>query len=494
MPTGSKPPNVVLVTADHLKQDYLGCYGHPDAITPHLDRLADQGVRFTSTYVSSPICSPSRFSIYTGKHPHVAYKETPDLNKIRLNGQHATSFPRLLHAAGYRTCHIGHWRLGPFPDYFDADLEMSHHIKGRRKGHYWLDRELSGEAMDFAQVKMWHELPARWFVPTNARRAIPDFGDDDPGVYSTDEETDAAIRFLGDAPFCLVLNYHAPHPPWTAPLESCLRFKDKVAYPTYHAMVNRVDENLGRLFAALKRNGLWDDTIILFTSDHGHNFRQRWNEGRDDGKRLCFDQASKVALIASWNGHIQPRVEPAVVSNVDLAPTILELCGLPIPDEMHGRSLAHWLLNGEPMQRPTAAFIQNTPDRSIPEISERCIVTDEWKLIINSHGVPAFIAVPEGAPSVQLFARNGDDPDEEEDLMIYDRPPYHDDRVASAVDHLIGEMERWATRVADEQALELIERARRFADADATVGRLKSFWSDEFTWNPSVPKVTPPPE
>jgi arylsulfatase A-like enzyme len=151
-------------------------------------------------------------------------------------------------------------------------------------------------------------------------------------------------------------------------------------------MVNRIDENVGRLMSTLDELGIREDTLIVYTSDHGHDFVFRWNP---QPKRNCYDTASRIPLIFHWKGRFQNGVCSELVSHVDLAPTILDLCGVAIPPGIQGRS-AKGLLLGSPSAWRDSVYIQNCPFRRDGRHSEegkdaamfeRCLVTTEWKLI-----------------------------------------------------------------------------------------------------------------
>lgn len=403
-------PNVVFIMTDQQRYDSLGCNGNSNAITPNIDDLAHRGVCFRSSYVSQPVCSPCRSSILTGLFPH---KTGVIDNNITLVN-HSTSFPKILHQAGYKTCYIGKWHLGPKggrntveppPDYFDV-------WQGYDTGaSFWIGNQ-----------------KGKWNVPGNSLDEIPNF-DKNPGRYRTDMETDQAIEFIREnkgGPFFLWLSIYPPHGPWTAPIENCLKFKGKVTYPTYYGMVNRIDENVGRLTKAIDELGIRENTIIVYTSDHGHNFVHKWN---DHGKRLCYDTASNVPLIFNWKNHFDVGIRNQLISHVDLAPTILELCNVELIRDLQGKS-AKALLNGTIDRWRDAVFIQNRPYKQ-PErgMFERCVVTDEWKLILNTDRKP------------ELYNRKQDI---REVNNVYDKP-----ELKKVKDELFDRLENWAWEVDD---------------------------------------------
>lgn len=429
-PRAVNRPNIILILPDQQRYDSLGCNGNPDAITPHIDQLANEGVRFESAFVTQPVSSPARSSILTGLFPH---KTEVWENDVTLT-DHTTAFPRLLHEHGYTTGYIGKWHLGPRPDpenrpvtgrpvvpppdYFDA-----------WQGHDGGASQWVGQAMK------------KWTVPDNDETEIPDFGDEEPGTYRVDFEIDRAIEFVRryrKKPFCLIVSFRPPHTPWTAPAENCLRFKGRVKYPTYYGMVNRIDENVGRLLSVLDELGIRDNTLIVYTSDHGHDFEFRWNP---QPKRNCYDTASKVPLIFHWKGRFQTRVRSELISHADLAPTILDLCGVKIPTGIQGLSAKGLLLGSRSAWRDSV-YIQNHPfrrdgryceDGKNAAMFERCLVTAEWKLILNSERPP------------ELYHRQSD-PEEKDNR-------YEEAGLDSVRRELFDKLEKWAWQIGDGLAL-----------------------------------------
>jgi arylsulfatase A-like enzyme len=362
------PPNVIYIMTDQQRYDTLRCNGNPNVLTPSLDRLAEEGVRFESCYAAQPVCSPCRSSMVTGLFPHATGVID---NNIPLD-PNLFSYPRAMGEAGYQVCYIGKWHLGtdPVPEYFNV----------------------------------WHGYNTGW----------PHWMDKEKTQYRPDEETDFAISFIRenkDRPFLCWLSFYPPHTPKTAPQENVDLYKGKIEprdQAIYHAMVNRLDWNVGRLLQAVDELGIREKTLIVFTSDHGENFPERWNNHH---KRLCYDQAANVPLIMSWPGTLsQQRVIADVFSMTDLPVTILDLCDLPWPDNLHGQS-AKQLLQGDPTGWHDAILIENRPYRwdhsEKSGMWERCIVTNEWKLILNTDRPP------------ELY-RRASDPAERENL--YGKP------------------------------------------------------------------------
>ncbi len=379
----SSAPNVLFINTDQQRKDTLACYGTAAVQTPHLDALAARGTKFDSCYVTQPVCSPCRSSMVTGLFPNAT---TVVENNLPLP-QELFAWPRAMQEAGYRTAYIGKWHLGvePVPDYFDV-------WRGYHTGWPHFIREEPfytppGESDSAFRVRLAQAAP-----PT------PE-GDSLIGRYRPDVETDYAIDFLRenrDRPFACWLSYYPPHTPKDAPEENIALYKGKIEpreQAVYHAMVNRLDWNIGRLMAEMDALGLRENTLIIFTSDHGENFPMYWNKHL---KRLCNDQSANVPLIMSLPGVLPEGKEISnVASSADLCPTMLDLCGLPVPEGLHGKSMKR-LLQGDATGWHEDVFIQNSPyrtwvdktDEVDPGMRERCVVTDEWKMILNTSRPP----------------------------------------------------------------------------------------------------------
>lgn len=389
-------PNVLFIMTDEQRKDTLGCYGNAKAITPAIDGLAARGVRFESCYATQPVCSPCRSSMVTGLFPNA----TGVVENLIPLPSDLFAWPRALHEAGYKTAHIGKWHLGadPVPAYWDV-------WQGYNTGWpHWIREEPVYQRP--GETEAAYEQRVKDGDRSTAAGADP------IGRYRPDLETDHAIDFIrqcGDDPFLCWISYYPPHTPKTAPEEDVALHRGKFAteeQDIYHAMVHRLDKNIARLLETLDERGLREDTLIVFVSDHGENYPRRWN---NHIKRLCYDQAANVPLIVSWPGAVpEGRVVNEVVSVADLASTILDLVGMEAPAGGHGLSAAR-LLRGDATGWHEDVFIQNSPYRThggAPEgvdvsMRERCVVTNEWKLILNTIREPELYRRHQGPPDVE---------------------------------------------------------------------------------------------
>lgn len=354
---GEARPNVVLIVADDLGWADLSCYGSKFNRTPQIDRLAAEGRRFTQAYAASPVCSPTRAAILTGKHPArlgltdflPGRGDRPSQMMLRpplppgLSLDEVTLAERF-RAAGYATGHIGKWHLGgaglgPTDQGFDLNIAGS---------------EIGS--------------PPGYFAPfTKGGRTIVGLEDAPDGQYLTDRLATEAERFLEShksGPFFLYLPHYAVHIPMVAKPELVAKYpkwddtpRGKQENPIYAAMLESLDDAVGRVTAALDRLKLSDNTIVVFISDNGGLATREGpstpatnNAPLREGKGWLYEGGLRVPLIIRLPGRIAPGVdEETPVLATDLAPTLLALCGLPDPGPLDGVSLAPLLTEGKPL-------------------------------------------------------------------------------------------------------------------------------------------------
>jgi N-acetylglucosamine-6-sulfatase len=396
-----RPPNIVVVLVDDLRWDDIAIAGHPFVKTPHIDRLAREGVRFRNAFATTPLCSPSRASFLTGLYPH-GHGITDNTDRSpashRLN-----TFPRQLQRAGYETAFLGKWHMGnddsPRPG-FD----------------YWVSMKGQGEAVD------------PYLNEAGAFKKVPG--------YITDLLTDRVVAFIErprTKPFLVYLAHKALHPNLlqrddgsvstiggggfipaerhrqlyegaTIPRSpSALRApagKPALQRPIVNLpalapgtgtsdqsildrlrMLAAVDESLDRIRAALDRTGWLNDTAIVFTSDHGYFYGEH---GLDEERRLAYEPTIRIPLIIRYPtvARSGSTVDQMVLS-IDLAPTLLELAGVQPSAPIHGRSLVPILSGRAPSWR-TSFLIEYFSDTVFPRILNmgyQAVRTDRYKYI-----------------------------------------------------------------------------------------------------------------
>jgi len=366
-------PNLVFILMDDMGWADLGCQGSDFYETPNLDRLRAEGVRFTDAYAACPVCSPTRASIMTGRYParvgvtnfiggHTRGKLV-DAAYTRYLPLTETSLATALGEGGYATWHVGKWHLGPEP--------------------YWPDQH--GFEVNVAGCQ-WGLPKQGYFAPYGC----PTLEEGPDGEYLTDRLTDEAIKLIrakDDRPFYLNLCYHSVHVPIQAKAETIAKYEKKAhdlgldalppfeqgAYlpcehkkekrilrrliqsdPAYAAMVEHVDENIGKLMAALQETGQAENTVIVFTSDNGGLATEEGsptcNAPLSEGKGWMYEGGTREPLLVVWSGVVEPGSTcTAPVTSPDFYPTFLEIAGLDPRPEQHcdGVSLVP-ALQGDP--------------------------------------------------------------------------------------------------------------------------------------------------
>lgn len=341
--------NLVLIVADDLGWSDLSCYGSDLHQTPELDRFAESSVKFTDAYAASPVCSPTRAALLTGRHParlHMTvWREAAENRGNRqllepvTRGDlplSETTLAEVLHGAGYNTAHIGKWHLGraesyPQPHGFDINIG----------GTLW------GAPQTFYHPFRGDQYFRDW-------RYVPDLEPSSAGDYLTDRLTDKALEIIdqaGEKPFFLNLWYHTVHTPIEGKRELVEKYERLLAIrrdtrqrnPYYAAMVSSLDENVGRVLTKLDEAGIAERTIVIFTSDNGGfintcklhpDLPVTTNAPLRSGKGACYEGGIRVPLIVRWPGQTPAGAEcSAAVTSCDLFPTILAMLGLQAENE-----------------------------------------------------------------------------------------------------------------------------------------------------------------
>jgi arylsulfatase A-like enzyme len=325
-------PNIIFIVADDLGFADLGCYGGRDAefgpVSPVLDGLASKGLRFTQGYANSPVCSPTRFALMTGRYQYRlrGAAEEPINSKSRgsttlgLPPEHPT-LPSLLRASGYRTALIGKWHLG-YPPSFGPLRSGYEEFFGPMAGgvDYFTHCDSRGQ----------HDL---WFG--EEERADEGYLTDLITARSVDCIDRMADGAKAGTPFFLSLHYTAPHWPWETRDDEALaqEVKDNLFHlhggniHTYRRMIHHMDEGIGQVMAALKRHGLTDNTLVVFTSDNGgERFSDNWP--LVGGKMDLTEGGIRVPWIAHWPAVIAPGgVSAQECLTMDWSATMLDAAG-----------------------------------------------------------------------------------------------------------------------------------------------------------------------
>lgn len=383
----TKRLNIICIVTDDQAAWTIGAYGNKEVKTPNMDRLAREGALFRRAFTATPVCSPSRASYFTGRYGtqvRITDYISPQEGAAGVGlPDAALSWPEILRRHGYRTALFGKWHLGDLPGFHPTKHGFDHFFG---------------------------------FVGGGVKPMDPTFEEDGKAKvfkgYGGDILTDRAIDFLArnkDKPFAVCLHFREPHAPYApVPKVDADVYRDldptipsfkgldpaqvKRLTREYYASVHSIDRNLGRLLKALEDLGLLDDTIILFTSDHGYSIGHHgilhkgngvWIVGGVMGPRRpnMFDINLRVPLIIRWPGVIRPgTVRDEMVSNIDTFPTILGMLGVPAPKYKHEGADFSPLLRGEKTPWRQHVFAQYDIHNFALGFM-RSIRTDRWHLV-----------------------------------------------------------------------------------------------------------------
>ena len=387
------PNNIIFYFTDQQRWDTCGCFGQPLDITPNLDALAREGVKFDNAFSPQPVCGPCRALFQTGKYP----TETGCFRNNIMLPAGVKTLGQYIEEAGYETAYIGKWHLAS-----DGELEKPPAIDHTVTA---IPRELRGGYTGF-----WRAADVLEFTSHGYDGFVFDENDQrvDFKGYRADCINDMALEFFdqydGEKPFFMTISQIEPHHQndrkhYEGPEGSKERFRDFVLpedlkalggnaaeeYPDYLGQCASLDENLGRLVAKLKEKGLYENTVILFASDHGSHFLTRNRDdhlnGYDDYKRSCHDACLHVPLVIAGGPYRGGRAVEELVSTASLPKTILALAGVDVGDAMIGENLLD-VVEKKADNRPNEIFAQISESRV-----GRCIRTARYTYSVYAPGV-----------------------------------------------------------------------------------------------------------
>ena len=376
--------NIVLILIDDLGWTDLGCFGSRFYRTPNIDRLASEGMRFTQAYSACTVCSPSRAAILTGKYParlhltdwiaghHYPWARLKPPDWTQYLPLEERTLAEALKPRGYRSASIGKWHLAPV----------------QNGAGYYPDRQ----GFDLNVAGTYRGQPPSYFSPYG----IETLTDGPPGEYLTDREESEALAFIEahrKEPLLIYAPHHAVHNPVQAKKDTIARYQsvaDSLAphhHAVYAAMIDHVDENVGRLRRKLRELDLDSRTVIIFTSDNGGLLNNTSNQPLRAGKGSAYEGGVRVPLIVHWPGVTRPGSACDVpVIGPDLYPTVLDMAGAaPAPGQViDGVSLVPLLKSAG--RRPAAWRRQDLfwhyphyhPGGATPYSAVR---SGDWKLI-----------------------------------------------------------------------------------------------------------------
>jgi N-acetylglucosamine-6-sulfatase len=397
-PAAGPRPNFIFILIDDLRYDAMSCAGHPFVQTPGIDRIAANGVRFTNAFVTTSLCSPSRASFLTGMYVQSHGVRTNEGDELDPKWP---TFPRVLRQNGYETAYIGKWHMGPSS-------------QPRPGFDYWFSFRGQGVYIDPEFNENGREFQAHGYI--------------------TDLLTDQAVKWIGQPrtkPFCLYLAHKAVHDNWVpaerhanlyadAKVPEPASYKDDLsskpqwqrvqqirgsrfknpAPPTipdrlppgpwqqrdsqhkrilnYFRTLAAVDDCVARLLDTLERTGQLNNTVVIFAGDNGFFMGEHGGMG---DKRLAYDESMRIPLVACGPGVPRGKLVDGMVLNIDLAPTLLDIAGAPIPPTVEGRSFKPLL--DDPTAKGRDAFLyEYYREDWLPGIPTMLGVrTKDWKYV-----------------------------------------------------------------------------------------------------------------
>jgi arylsulfatase A-like enzyme len=458
---GGRRPNVLFILPDEWRGQALGCMGDVNARTPHVDRLASEGVLLSNVVANTPVCCPARAVMLSG-----TYTSTNGMvaNDLRLR-ENVRTMAHSFADAGYQTAYIGKWHLdgGPRePGFVPAGP--------RRHGfQYWAANECN------------HDYFYNWYFRDTELVVSHEY---EP-VFWTDE----AVRFLdgreGEKPFFLMVSIGAPHDPYVAPESfmqkydpakivvrpnwQAVKHGDREDLAGYYAAIEAVDEQIGRLLAKVEELKLAEDTIVLFSSDHGNMLGSQGALF----KRKPYEESAVVPGVVRWPGKIAAGTKSELLwSHVDFAPTLLAMCGVGVPKAMQGADCASSLVRGG-SGGPESAFLQIFGPCKLDGVK------DAWRGVRTARWT---YARTESGPWL-LFDREAD-PYEMTNLV-------GEPAAADMQRRLDAEVREWMQRVGDSWALDWHE----FIEDGGGLFAYEAFYTpDEYlAWKKAHPRLARTP-
>jgi len=372
-----QPPNILMIMVDDLGYGDLSCYGAKDLKTPNIDKLMAGGMRFTEFYANCCVCSPSRAALLTGRYPE--FVGIPGVVRTRDNQNwgHLTPdsilIPALFRKAGYHTTIIGKWHLG-------LNKPNCPNQRGFDEFHGFL-----GDMMDDYWTHRRHDI--------NYMRMNED--EIDPKGHATDLFTEWSIESLkkcavSGKPFFQYLAYNAPHTPIQPPPEWLEKVQKREPgidekRAKIVALIEHLDDGIGKVLKVLDESGLADKTIVAFTSDNGGWLPSGASNGPlRSGKTHVYEGGIKVTTGIRWPSHIKAGQQTDFRAlTMDILPTFAEICGVPITHQIDGRSFKKLLLEGQQEQYEHPVFHMWLENKT-----KETMRHGDWKLVRDQAGTP----------------------------------------------------------------------------------------------------------
>lgn len=372
-------PNIVLIMADDLGYGDLSCYGSKLVNTPHIDALAKNGIRFTDYHSNGAVCSPTRAALMTGRYPQRTGVEgvitAARHREVGLPLEEVT-IAEVLKDTGYSTAMFGKWHLG-------YDIKK---FGPQRQGFETFEGFVSGNVDYFHKIDQ--EGHKDWYIGDELKHVEG---------YVTDLINDGAVDWIGehvkeskDKPFFLYIAHGAPHYPMQGPDDKGFREVGKKVRvvpddpkPVYKAMIESMDEGIGRVVAQLKDQGLLDNTLIIFCSDNGQSSRYGGSAGSLRGQKgTVYEGGHRVPMVMQWSGSQmkQGEVVPVTMMGMDLFVSFADFSGATLPQEL--------ILDGVSLNKLNRPWDMAPRDLHWIHRDGHAIRQGDWKLVMNGKDKP----------------------------------------------------------------------------------------------------------
>ena len=385
-----KQPNVIVCMCDQLRAFEVGCYGNPVIRTPHIDQLAREGVRFETAITNNPVCMPARSCLLSGQYSRTCMGDLG--NTVALDAQGRAYLPEYpseqrtqlpgptlaeqLKAAGYETALIGKWHVQPAPHLVGFEQAVYPRVHHRYTGQTFVENHGEGALVDGYSVEYEAQRVAEYLHAPHEKPFFLFYNISPPHMpvsdapakylqmYAPDEvplrpNTTVDGRLAYDEHWFKIylwdFLYYQEHLPHTQQLPPGFDLRHLTAL--YYGMTTWVDDMLGRMMAELEANGLAENTIVVFVSDHGDNLgsHQRFN------KESLFEESIRIPLIFHAPQRLRPHVDQTHLAQIiDVMPTLLDLCGAESPAGMQGRSLMPFLNGAQQIAGDNEAYIETS--------------------------------------------------------------------------------------------------------------------------------------
>ncbi len=350
-----RPPNVVLILTDDQGYADLGCYGATGFATPHLDRMAAEGMRFTSYYVSQAVCSASRASLLTGCYAErIGIQGALGPNDRTGISDGEETIAQVLKKRGYAAAAFGKWHLGHHPEFLPLRHGFDEYFGLPYSNDMW-PLGYDGKPLTDGRKSSYPALPL-----IDGERTVETIGSLAQMDQLTTRYTERAVRFIEanrKRPFFLYLAHSMPH----TPLGVSDKFRGRSRQGPYGDVIMEIDWSAGRILESLRRLGLDEDTLVIFASDNGPWLNFGTSSGSAgplrEGKGTMWEGGARVPCLMRWPGRIPAGlVSDRIVASIDILPTVAELAGAPLPGRpIDGLSLAR-ILTGDRKAEPRDHF------------------------------------------------------------------------------------------------------------------------------------------